>query len=202
MPRCGCPWVISSASSRNSFFAIGRVCEALSLLAPCRALPAHVAPYPRQGKSIPEQGKWLRQVVTGFFNYHAVPTTGLRWEPFEPRSPSAGAGHSADAAKKGISPWFEWRSWQTTGSQSRESSIPGQTSVSPSSTRGKSRMHKRARTDPHGVIVEKLPDRRARQRQPITRNHDRLGPVSATHSNGQPRSARLALAKCWQRGEA
>jgi hypothetical protein len=39
-----------------------------------------VAPFPlmwrliRQGKSIPEQGKWLRQVVTGFFNYHAVPT--------------------------------------------------------------------------------------------------------------------------------
>jgi len=25
---------------------------------------------------IPEQGKWLRQVVTGFFNYHAVPTNG------------------------------------------------------------------------------------------------------------------------------
>ena len=23
---------------------------------------------------IPEQGRWLRQVVTGFFNYHAVPT--------------------------------------------------------------------------------------------------------------------------------
>jgi RNA-directed DNA polymerase len=25
-------------------------------------------------QSIPEQGKWLRQVVTGYFNYHAVPT--------------------------------------------------------------------------------------------------------------------------------
>ena len=25
---------------------------------------------------IPEQGGWLRQVVTGFFNYHAVPTNG------------------------------------------------------------------------------------------------------------------------------
>jgi RNA-directed DNA polymerase len=25
---------------------------------------------------IPEQGEWLRQVVTGFFNYHAVPTNG------------------------------------------------------------------------------------------------------------------------------
>ena len=23
---------------------------------------------------IPEQGKWLRQVITGYFNYHAVPT--------------------------------------------------------------------------------------------------------------------------------
>ena len=26
--------------------------------------------------SIPEQGGWLKQVVTGFFNYHAVPTNG------------------------------------------------------------------------------------------------------------------------------
>jgi RNA-directed DNA polymerase len=28
----------------------------------------------RRHQSIPEQGKWLRQVVTGYFNYHAVPT--------------------------------------------------------------------------------------------------------------------------------
>src|ERR1700732_2957892 len=76
--------------------------------------------------------------------------TGLRWEPFEPRSPNAGAGHSADAAKKAVSPGLEWRSWRTTGSQSRESFIPGPTSVSPSGTRGKSRMHKGARTDPCG----------------------------------------------------
>jgi hypothetical protein len=25
-------------------------------------------------KPIPEQGRWLQQVVTGFFGYHAVPT--------------------------------------------------------------------------------------------------------------------------------
>jgi hypothetical protein len=25
---------------------------------------------------IPQQGKWLRQVVTGYFNYHAVRTNG------------------------------------------------------------------------------------------------------------------------------
>src|ERR1700731_701242 len=74
----------------------------------------------------------------------------MRWEPFEPRSPNAGAGHSADAVKKAVSPGLEWRSWRTTGSQSRESFIPGPTSVSPSGTRGKSRMHKGARTDPCG----------------------------------------------------
>jgi len=28
----------------------------------------------RMHQAIPEQGKWLRQVVTGYFNYHAVPT--------------------------------------------------------------------------------------------------------------------------------
>src|SRR5271155_773947 len=39
---------------------------------------------------------------------------------------------------------------RTTGSQSRESFIPGPTSVSLSGTRGKSRMHKGARTDPCG----------------------------------------------------
>jgi hypothetical protein len=28
----------------------------------------------RMHQPIPEQGKWLRQVVRGYFNYHAVPT--------------------------------------------------------------------------------------------------------------------------------
>lgn len=28
----------------------------------------------RRHQPIPEQGKWLRQVISGFFNYHAVPT--------------------------------------------------------------------------------------------------------------------------------
>ncbi len=28
----------------------------------------------RMHQPIPQQGRWLRQVVTGFFNYHAVPT--------------------------------------------------------------------------------------------------------------------------------
>src|SRR5450631_1698402 len=31
----------------------------------------------RMHQPIPEQGEWLRQVVTGFFAYHAVPTNFL-----------------------------------------------------------------------------------------------------------------------------
>ena len=30
----------------------------------------------RMHQSIPRQGRWLKQVVTGYFNYHAVPTNG------------------------------------------------------------------------------------------------------------------------------
>jgi hypothetical protein len=30
----------------------------------------------RMHQPIPRQGKWLKQVVTGYFNYHAVPTNG------------------------------------------------------------------------------------------------------------------------------
>ena len=30
----------------------------------------------RMHQPIPEQGKWLKQVVSGYFNYHAVPTNG------------------------------------------------------------------------------------------------------------------------------
>jgi hypothetical protein len=43
-------------------------------------------------------------------------------------------------SQKGFSPEFEWRFWQTTGSQSRQSFTPGPTSVSPLNTRGESPM--------------------------------------------------------------
>jgi hypothetical protein len=34
---------------------------------------------------IPEQGKWLKQVVSGFFNYHAVPTNSQALATFRHR---------------------------------------------------------------------------------------------------------------------
>ncbi|MGC8808449.1 MAG: group II intron reverse transcriptase/maturase [Thiomonas sp.] len=36
----------------------------------------------RRHQSIPEQGKWLAHVVTGFFNYHAVPTNFAALQAF------------------------------------------------------------------------------------------------------------------------
>jgi group II intron reverse transcriptase/maturase len=36
----------------------------------------------RMHQPIPQQGKWLRQVVTGYFNYHAVPTNSLTLTAF------------------------------------------------------------------------------------------------------------------------
>jgi len=36
----------------------------------------------RMHRPIPEQGRWLAQVVRGYFAYHAVPTNGLRISAF------------------------------------------------------------------------------------------------------------------------
>ena len=36
----------------------------------------------RMHQSIPHQGRWLRQVVTGYYNYHAVPTNSRALEAF------------------------------------------------------------------------------------------------------------------------
>ena len=36
----------------------------------------------RMHEPIPEQGRWLKQVVTGFFAYHAVPTNSQALSAF------------------------------------------------------------------------------------------------------------------------
>ena len=36
----------------------------------------------RMHRPIPEQGNWLKQVVTGYFAYHAVPTNGRALDAF------------------------------------------------------------------------------------------------------------------------
>jgi hypothetical protein len=45
----------------------------------------------RMHRLIPEQGKWLKQIITGFFAYHAVPTnfSSSAEDPRPPQRPLA-----------------------------------------------------------------------------------------------------------------
>ena len=52
----------------------------------------------RMHQPIPEQGKWLRQVVTSFFAYHAVPTNSRALHTFA--SPIFGAARSDVGARR------------------------------------------------------------------------------------------------------
>jgi len=59
-------------TSRNGRFLIKRKSRRDRRLAKLKEVKEELRR--RMHQPIPEQGKWLRQVVTGFFNYHAVPT--------------------------------------------------------------------------------------------------------------------------------
>ena len=74
---------------------------------------------------IPQQGRWLQQVVTGYFNYHAVPTNGP--------TPTAFLFHVTNLwrtlRRRSQKDWTTWSGssgWPTTGSRNRESFIRGQ----------------------------------------------------------------------------
>src|SRR5260221_9966247 len=86
---------------------------------------------------IPQRGSWLQQVVTGYFNYHAVPTNGptLIAFLFHVTNLCYGGG-----ARKTGRPGNGSSGWPTTGSRNRESFIRGQRVASPSDTQGGSRM--------------------------------------------------------------
>ena len=62
------------ASSRRGGFQIHRKTRRDRAQAKLREIKVRLRR--RMHQPIPEQGRWLRQVVTGFFAYHAVPTNG------------------------------------------------------------------------------------------------------------------------------
>ena len=62
------------ASARRGGFQIHRKTRRDRAQAKLREIKANLRR--RMHQPIPEQGRWLRQVVTGFFAYHAVPTNG------------------------------------------------------------------------------------------------------------------------------
>ena len=95
----------------------------------------------RTNRPIPETGKWLAQVVSGYFAYHAVPTNGLALTAFRyTTSQCFGIGSYVDVARE--HDWYGrgWRNWQTSSSRSHRFSIHGPACGSPLDTQGRSRM--------------------------------------------------------------
>ena len=94
----------------------------------------------RRHEPIREQGKWLKQVVARYFRYHAVPTNSHALVQFRAgvtaRWRKLLSSRSQKAAATGPGLLCSW----ITGSPNRASSTLGPTSVSPSHTRGRSRM--------------------------------------------------------------
>src|SRR5882672_10970171 len=84
--------LLSVAKSRRGKFLLKRKTRRDRMRAKLQAIKQELRQ--RRHQPIPVQGKWLRQVVKGYFNYHAVPTnsralaafrfavTHPRWEPY------------------------------------------------------------------------------------------------------------------------
>ncbi|HZZ61678.1 MAG TPA: hypothetical protein VFE63_10955 [Roseiarcus sp.] len=93
----------------------------------------------RMHRPIPEQGRWLKQVVSGYFNYHAAPTNF--------RALMAFRHHVADLWRRSLGRRSQKdRTTWARGSRSsprppnRASSIPGRANASASDTLGGNRM--------------------------------------------------------------
>src|SRR5271166_1770346 len=94
----------------------------------------------RMHQPIPEQGKWLRQVVSGFFNYHAVSTNSRALAAFRHHVTVLCNARCGAAARRIAVRGTGWRGLWTTGSPDRVSFIHGRACALPSDTRGGSRM--------------------------------------------------------------
>jgi RNA-directed DNA polymerase len=67
-------FIFISGKSRRGKFQIKRKSRPDRMRAKLQAIKQELRR--RMHQPIPGQGKWLKQVVTGYFNYHAVPTNG------------------------------------------------------------------------------------------------------------------------------
>jgi RNA-directed DNA polymerase len=63
----------------------------------------------RLHQPVPEQGRWLRQVVTGFFNYHAVPTNGRALVAFRSHVETLCWRSLRRRSQRDTTPWLRMR---------------------------------------------------------------------------------------------
>jgi hypothetical protein len=77
----------------------------------------------RMHQPVLEQGGWLRQVVTGFLNYHAVPTDSRALMSFRYHVTDLGAAHASAAQSTATSSHsLGWPGWRGTGPRTKEPS--------------------------------------------------------------------------------
>ena len=131
-------FVFISGKSRRGDFQIRRKSRGDRMMAKLREIKEALRE--RRHVPVPEVGKWLAQVVAGYFAYHAVPTNSPALSAFRYHVVSYGTGSFAGGARGRTWCGSGWRNWQTNFSQSPVSCIPGQVCGSPSNTRGRSRV--------------------------------------------------------------
>ena len=119
----------------------------------------------RMHQSIPAQGTWLGQVVRGYFNYHAVPTNSRALGAFRHHVVDLWRRALRRRSQKDDTSWTRMTpAGRATGSPSRSSFTPGPTSVSPSNTRGGSRMPE---SGPYGSVRGALSNERPYRDQKV-----------------------------------
>ena len=94
----------------------------------------------RMHQPIPEQGRWLAQVVRGYFAYHAVPTNVPALSAFHHHVKRLWLRTLRRRSQKARITWERIKNSPTTIFRSRKSYIRGHSSDLPSHTRGGSRM--------------------------------------------------------------
>ena len=94
----------------------------------------------RMHQPVPEQGRWLGQVVRGYFAYHAVPTNSTALGDFRHHVTELWRRTLQRRSQKDGCTWVGSNGWPTLGFRARESFTHGRTDASPSNTQGGSRM--------------------------------------------------------------
>ena len=73
----------------------------------------------RMHDAVPETGKWLRSVVQGYFNYHAIPGNGKRLQAFRDGVTRYWGRRCAAAARLAASIGSAWTDWCAGGDSQR-----------------------------------------------------------------------------------
>ena len=94
----------------------------------------------RRHRPIPETGKWLGQIVAGYFAYHAVPTNSAAISAFRDHVTVLWHGGSCRRSQKAHVVWARMAKLADEFLPDRGSCILGRVCALPSDTRGRSRV--------------------------------------------------------------